>query len=56
MLTSKLLRTAAVVRANFVDTEAAIETWRWIDGTLVNVLLAGLTLEVGRAGALEVGI
>lgn len=51
MLTSKLLRAAAVVRANFVDTEATIETWRRILGTLVNILLARLTLEVGRAGA-----
>lgn len=52
MLTRKLLRTATVVRANFVDTEATIETWRRILGTFVNILLAGLTTEIGRAGAL----
>jgi len=46
-----LLRTAAVVRAHLVHAQAAVVAGRGTLGALVDVLLAGLTVEGGRAGA-----
>lgn len=51
VLPGVLVRTAAVVRADFVHTHAAVETGRGSLGALVDVLLAGLTVEGRRAGA-----
>lgn len=51
MLTGVLLRTAAVVRAHLVHTHATVKTGRGSLGALIDVLLAGLTVEGGWAGA-----
>lgn len=51
MLSSVLLRTAAVVRAHLIHTYATVETGRWSLGTLVDILLAGLSMEGRRTGA-----
>lgn len=51
MLAGVLLRTATVVRAHLVHTHAAVQAGRGRLGALVDVLLAGLTVEGGRAGA-----
>lgn len=51
VLAGVLLRAAAVVRAHLIHANAAVKTWRGRLGALVNVLLAGLAVEAGRAGA-----
>lgn len=51
-----LLRTAAVVRAHLIHAHAAVEAGRGNLGALVHVLLAGLTVKGGWAGADEGGI
>lgn len=51
VLASVLLRAAAVVRAHLVHAHAAVEAGRGSLGALVDVLLAGLTVEGGRARA-----
>ena len=51
VLAPVLERTAATVRAHFVDTRPAVETGGGALGALVHVLLAGLTVEGGGAGA-----
>lgn len=50
-MASVLLRTTAVVRAHLVHTHTTIKTRRGSLGALVDVLLAGFTMEGGRAGA-----
>lgn len=56
MHASVLLRTAAVVGPHLIHTDAAIEAGSGGLGALVDVLLAGLTMEGGWAGADVVGI
>lgn len=51
MLASVFLRAATVVRAHLVHTYTTIKTGRGSLGTLVDILLAGLTMESGWAGA-----
>lgn len=51
VLAGVLLRTAAVVRSHLVHTHAAVEAGGGGLGALIDVLLAGLTMESGRAGA-----
>lgn len=51
VLAGVLLRASAVVWAHLVYTHATIETWRGSLSALVDVLLAGLTVEGGWAGA-----
>lgn len=51
MLTSILLWAAAVVRAHLIHTYTTIEAGRGRLGTLIDILLAGLTMESRWAGA-----
>lgn len=51
MLASVLLRTAAMVRAHLIHTDTTVQTGRGGLGALVDVLLAGLSVEGRRAGA-----
>lgn len=51
MLASVLLRASAVERTNLIYTYATIKAWRGSQSALVDILLAGLTMEGGWAGA-----
>lgn len=51
MLASVLLRASAVVRSHLIYTHATIKTRRGTLSTLIDVLLAGLTMEGRWAGA-----
>lgn len=51
VLAGVLMRAAAVVRTHLIHTHAAVKTGRGSLGALVDILLAGLTVEGGWAGA-----
>lgn len=51
MLAGVLRRASAMVRAHLVDANAAVEARGGGPRALVDILLAGLAVESGRAGA-----